>query len=59
MRMQGTSKREDRQVHQMRHIKMNWLLALECFALGAAGALAMFLVICFIPEIEDFFRSQK
>jgi hypothetical protein len=57
--MQGTCQHEDEQVHQVRQDKMNWLLALECFALGAAGALAMFLVICFIPEIEDFFRNQK
>ncbi len=38
---------------------MNWILALECLGVGAAGALIAFLVICFIPEIEEFFKSKK
>ena len=38
---------------------MNWILALECLGVGALGALIAFLVICFIPEIEDFFKNKK
>jgi hypothetical protein len=59
MRMQGTRQRENEQVHQLRHLEMNWILTLECLGVGAAGALIAFLFICFIPEIEEFFRSKK
>lgn len=38
---------------------MNLILALKCFGIGALGALTMFLAICFIPEIEEFFRNKK
>jgi len=38
---------------------MNWILALKCFLAGAFGMLVMFVAICLIPEIEDFFKNKK
>lgn len=31
---------------------------LLCFTAGAFGALVMFLGLCFLPEIEEFFRKK-
>lgn len=38
---------------------MSWILALQCFGVGAFGMLVMFVGICLIPEIEDFFKNKK
>jgi hypothetical protein len=38
---------------------MTWILALQCLGAGALGMLIMFVAICLIPEIEEFFRSKK
>ena len=38
---------------------MNWILALECFGIGALGMLVTFIAICFIPEIEELFKNKK
>jgi hypothetical protein len=38
---------------------MNLILALECFGIGALGSFLMFAIICFIPEIEEFFDDKK
>jgi hypothetical protein len=38
---------------------MTILLAVEAFAIGMAGALTMFIGICLLPEISDFFSQFK
>jgi len=30
-----------------------------CFLAGASGMLCMFILICFIPEIEEFLNRKK
>jgi hypothetical protein len=32
---------------------------LACFLAGAVGMLVMFIAICLIPEIEEFFSRKK
>jgi hypothetical protein len=59
VRTSRTSRREDEQVHQLRQDEMNWIPLLQCFGAGAFGMLAMFVAICLIPEIEDFFKKKK